>query len=293
MIQITGKHIETIAKQYADNVKHYLSNDNAEKITFAEIDTWTTNELNISYYDLLLAKPEKLETIITNIQNSIFLYNLISVYKRFADKKRGIFGINGKYTGFDLVSSLGISVCPYCNRSYINSIDENRKRTCELDHFYPKTEYPLLALCFYNLIPSCKVCNHIKRTKPITYNPYSQLKNDNKIHFSLKIKSADFYYNPSAVEIKLPESEQLKDNIKVFGLESLYQNHCDWAVELVQKQYIYNDDYLESLFKQYEGTLFKNMEDLKGRLFGNYISESEMGKRPLAKLTKDLIEQIQ
>ena len=55
--------------------------------------------------------------------------------------------------------------CPYCNE-YPVKIVVNRDREegdsrllFDLDHFYPKSGYPYLALSFYNHIPSCKVCN--------------------------------------------------------------------------------------------------------------------------------------
>ncbi len=63
--------------------------------------------------------------------------------------------------------------------------------------------------------------------------------------------------------------------------------------KLIKKQHMYSDDYIESLYKQYEGTLFKNMEHLKGIIFDNYISDDELHKRPLAKLTKDIITELE
>jgi len=55
---------------------------------------------------------------------------------------------------------------------------------------------------------------------------------------------------------------------------------------------MYSEDYLKVLFKQYEGTLFKNYEQLQGLVLGNYISDDEIQNRPLAKLTKDISEEL-
>lgn len=41
------------------------------------------------------------------------------------------------------------------------------------------------------------------------------------------------------------------------------------------------------------GTLFKNFEHLKGIIFGNYISDDEIHKRPLAKFTKDILKDLE
>lgn len=56
---------------------------------------------------------------------------------------------------------------------------------------------------------------------------------------------------------------------------------------------MYNESYIDELFKSYEGTLFKNREDLLRLIFGGYIADEDIGKRPLSKLTKDILEQLE
>jgi len=43
---------------------------------------------------------------------------------------------------------------------------------------------------------------------------------------------------------------------------------------------------------QYEGTLFKNREDLQRLISGGYVSDEEIGKRPLSKLVRDVSEEL-
>ena len=72
------------------------------------------------------------------------------------------FHINKEKRAKKITQDLNISVCPYCNREYINSvIDKNDEKIIgpTLDHFLPQNEFPFLALSFYNLIPSCYTCN--------------------------------------------------------------------------------------------------------------------------------------
>jgi len=60
------------------------------------------------------------------------------------------------------ICSLGVQVCPYCNRNYITSYEESKndyKTTADGDHYYLKSLYPILQLNVYNIIPSCSVCN--------------------------------------------------------------------------------------------------------------------------------------
>ena len=57
-----------------------------------------------------------------------------------------------RFPRVEFVEALQVTVCPYCNRNFVNS---TYKRTlCDLDHFYDKEKYPLLAGSFY----SCLSC---------------------------------------------------------------------------------------------------------------------------------------
>ena len=61
----------------------------------------------------------------------------------------------------NFVQRLNLRVCPYCNRQYITSFYKNDRKvtTADIDHYFPKKQYPLLSMYFFNLIPSCSVCN--------------------------------------------------------------------------------------------------------------------------------------
>lgn len=67
---------------------------------------------------------------------------------------------------YDIFERLNIRTCPYCNRHYTFTLRSKNKRfhtRPEFDHFYDKCTYPILAVTFLNLVPSCKECNHGKR----------------------------------------------------------------------------------------------------------------------------------
>lgn len=80
------------------------------------------------------------------------------------------------YNAYTLLDMIGFHVCPYCDEEYIDIIStiEGDRRTYDIDHFHPKgkDEYPLLAMCFYNLIPSGKGCNQTMNITSIEANPY-------------------------------------------------------------------------------------------------------------------------
>jgi hypothetical protein len=116
---------------------------------------------------------------------------------------------------------------------------------------------------------------------------------DKEIKFSLTLKNAKFYYSIDGFDINvIGNSEKAKSHIELFNLQALYNEHKDIILELIQKKYMYDESYLDELMKKYEGTLFKNREDLLRLVSGGYISEDEINKRPLSKFIKDISEEL-
>ncbi len=56
------------------------------------------------------------------------------------------------------------SYCPYCWKTPLIYFDNNNKskRMFQFDHFFSKNYFNNGVINFYNLIPSCNACNHIK-----------------------------------------------------------------------------------------------------------------------------------
>ncbi|MCT7573983.1 hypothetical protein N5U00_01465 [Aliarcobacter butzleri] len=203
------------------------------------------------------------------------------------------------------VKDLDVKVCPYCNRNYILNFQKKGKEnaTAQLDHFFDKKKYPYLAISIYNLVPSCGTCNQRKSTIEETiFYPYNESFN-NSVKFSLKgIKSRDElikenldFFDEKRIELDykiLNNKDKVERHIEVFNIKNLYNEHKDIVSELLQKKVIYSDDYLESLLDEYEGTLFKNREDLLRLITGGYIDDTDINKRPLSKLIKDISEEL-
>jgi uncharacterized protein (TIGR02646 family) len=221
--------------------------------------------------------------------------NLVDKYGRIFYKEKivdSVYANLRKEWGYKIVKLTQTDVCLYCNRNFI--INFNKKETTvELDHFYPKEKYPYLALNLYNLVPVCHTCNHKKRnSNKIHLHPFFD-DLDKEIKFSLTLKNAKFYHSVKGFEIDVKgNSKKAKNHIKLFNLQALYNEHKDIILELIQKKYMYDESYLDELMKKYEGTLFKNREDLLRLVSGGYISEDEINKRPLSKFIKDISEEL-
>ena len=210
-----------------------------------------------------------------------------------------------------LVRIAGINVCPYCNRNFINVTEE--ANTSQLDHFFPKNEYPLFALCFYNLIPSCYGCNNKKSTSKFYISPYDESITDidELLKFSLNIKFADFINNSESIDIiikddiseeelkqleskdKLSVRQKLLKDKYVIDTRSLYKLHADIVQELLWKHEIYNKDYKLGLYQIFadSGKSFSDSE-IDRMIVGYYTDQENYGNRPLSKMVTDISKEI-
>ncbi len=297
MISIKNININKIAKFHCNLIIEYFNLRNrSEKLD--SINIWVTDVFgkNYTFEDMVMASPQKLADLVKKY-NLIKpepideILNLRNLYSRFAVDSTSPFK---NYSAYDLVDKLGITVCPYCNRNYIINIHGRNRRTCEIDHFWNKKDYPFLSLSFFNLIPSCKTCNHLKSDIAGNYySPYDTSSNsDDLVKFSFKANGPEYIDKKDHLEILIKHSRSFKANIKNLAIKELYSSHIDIIQELIKKKYIYNEEYIEQLLKDFEGRIFKNREELIGLIVANYTSEEELHKRPFAKLTKDIWEQL-
>ena len=278
MIKIATSHLEELAHKHYEELK-----------TEFKFPT-----CKYSFEEVITAKPEKLHEIAMHYKGNHKFDVMIKKYKKFTVKTD-----DDTYDAYTLAQALNVTVCPYCNRNYTFTVrSKNGSTRPQFDHFYDKATYPILALSFYNLIPSCPTCNaSIKGRKQFSLtthvHPYVE-GFDDKARFALHVKDSSFYYDEKGFDVILDSNDaKAQKNIDDFALQEIYQNHKDIVLELIQKSVMYNESYIEELMKNYEGTLFKNEEDLLRLIFGGYIADEDLGKRPLSKLTKDILEQLE
>ena len=299
MIKIQNEHLEKLAQNHYKAISNYMGEKKIEKWDEQIKKDFSDN---YNFKKLLLAKPHKLRTMKTLFHGEIEDYKLFKTYYSYLNSYKNVkfylFGAEASdseakridYNAYKLVKDLNISTCPYCNRNTVYNLNQSDGRTSEIDHFYPKGKYPYFAISFYNLIPSCKVCNKLKMEDEININPYEESFNES---FKFLVENANFYHSVDGFKLALKsEDHEVQKQIDTFKLDDLYQNHKDIVLELIQKEAIYNESYLDELLTQYEGTLFKNREDLQRLISGGYVSDDEIGKRPLSKLVKDISAEL-
>ncbi|WP_321469929.1 hypothetical protein [Halarcobacter sp.] len=305
-INVSIKAIENFKKQVLSN----FYNTKDKKIVFKKEESkkvkWT---VDINAINRLIKRKFKnypkeldLEKLIT--LNYSELYDL----KEFIDKNNSFVKLNKTqkdyfYTLYqrlkkpEYIKDLDITVCPYCNRNYVFNFKKanSLNATAQLDHFFDKKDYPFFSVSIFNLVPSCQTCNQRKSTQQNNiYHPFIESFNDD-MKFRLKIKDSKFYYDKNSLEIEseiINNQKKVNSHIETFNIQNLYNEHKDIALELIQKAQVYNKSYIDELYQKYEGTLFKNREDVLRHITGGYVEDKDINKRPLSKLIKDISEEL-
>ena len=280
MIKIERSNLDDIAEEYLKKLQQTNRRKEGKKVRTHYID-------NMKRF--VLSKPDKFSEIESEFSNK-FSERDAESFDDFKTYMENQYKTMRSEHGYWLLKELDIKVCPYCNRQYTFTI-EDEKISPELDHFLPKSQYPYLALSFYNLMPACAVCNHTKSEQTIDKHPYFDGFNDD-YRFKIKTKkgredSLDWALEKD-IEVDFTDTNE---NIKVFALKDLYNEHIDYVEEIIDKAQAYHYGYYNSLIDSYKG-LGKQPEEIDRFVWGNYLENAKHEKRPLSKLTKDVLEQL-
>ena len=218
-----------------------------------------------------------------------------------------------KKLAYDIVNELNLKSCPYCNRNFITSISRNKNNydkttRPQLDHFISKSKFPFLACSLYNLIPSCSTCNLLKSDSQDDnlISPYEM--DCSKLNFRYKLTDKFEFGTSNLDTIKLDIEGDFESNKKAFLLEELYESHKDIVIDILNKNYQHPVEYITHLydFKTSDNhslisinDVFKslyskhlNNEEIFKLLYNTELKEDDFIKRPLSKLTYDILKQL-
>lgn len=249
------------------------------------------------------------------------------------------------WNSYAYFKALGINVCPYCNRMYVftvNEIENKQKKNGqsvpiisekitapEIDHFLPQDKYPHLTCSFYNMIPSCKVCNHVKSNKEngIVY-PYKEgFEKDGtfRVYYN---ELPDNFYSLNQVGVKIRKTTPFSSNavqkqeeedkcsridnsVKTFYLTKIYEEHTIELDDLFRRYRNYCHPKIKDILRLFHEDELNNLEETSNKLDENQIKAilSLYAKKmknlflglplgvqnkqyPLRKFKEDIIEQL-
>lgn len=221
------------------------------------------------------------------------------------EQKNYLFTLYERFKKADFIRQLNIKVCPYCNRNYIFNFTKNSKQeaTAQLDHFFDKKTYPYLAVSIYNLIPSCSTCNQRKSAKKEdifypyrdSFNKKANFRIDGIMSLSGLHNQNIGFFDESRLQLTIEaksDKDMVEKHIDVFNLKNIYNEHRDVIAEILKKATIYSDDYAEEIVGSFKN-VFKDEDDFLSSVFCTALADEEINNRPLSKLTKDILEQLE
>lgn len=267
-----------------------------EKELIREKLDWFKN----NFRKIILADENKIDELSKERAPQLLSEIMKNLYEDFTQQK-----VDGVSNAHYFFRELNIRTCPYCNRHYTFTLDETVRVAPEFDHFYDKAKHPLLAVSFYNLVPSCHTCNHVKGNKNIKINPYFsgfkrkfELQNENgermPIDEIIKQKKASIIGFGGLDDSERNNSKRIEDeqrNIETFGLQELYGLHDDYINEIIEKTIAYNPTVQQSLVEAFQDQAY-SPQQVYDFVWGKYLNDAQYQRRPLSKLTKDILEQL-
>lgn len=323
MLQL-NTHSDKVHKEYLDKLLPGL----IKRIKNGRIDHGNRIELTDSVKAILLpdwANPVPLQTdllkklLIGNPQvlesTNIYINTQISALPKAErnDNKRIelIFHYDGVFKGnkersYWLAKIIGRNTCTYCNRQYVFTIESINKAgeinyiaRPEFDHWFAKSDFPLLSISLYNLIPSCKTCNSSVKgqtTMDLTTHVHPYIKdNDPSSIFSFKAVPKATNGLKWGLTIERQKGSKIDNTIKDLALEEIYSMHEPLEVKDIMDFYdSYPSDYINSIITQlnHDSIVGITRDDVYRILFGTEADSDKFLDRPFSKLKHDLLKQI-
>lgn len=244
------------------------------------------------YNEVLKREPDMLTTEVayTKTKKKVLkgkLYERIIICLQYA-KARVILG--------EIHQQMGLKTCVYCNA--IPTTSNNGEVFYQMDHYLPQSLYPFLGTCFYNLQPSCDVCNDHKKTQGCDFGLYvnsEQHKELSPFRFEPKIESLDGPY-PRCEEIQFRGKEanvtkESQAHEEMFHINNLYAGYKDEVSALYADAYKMNPTMVE-VNAECWGIPATRKDVLAYMSDHLSLEEKDVHKKTLTKLKQDTIKQL-
>ena len=244
------------------------------------------------YNEVLKREPNMLTTEVAyrKTKKKVFkgkLYERIIICLQYAEA-RVILG--------EIHQQMGLKTCVYCNA--IPTMSKNGEVFYQMDHYLPQSLYPFLGTCFYNLQPSCGVCNDHKKTQDCDFGLYvnsEQHKELSPFRFVPKVKNLDGPY-PECEDIQFRGKEanvtkESKAHEEMFHINNLYAGYKDEVSALYTDAYKMNPSMVEVNAACWGIPATK--KDVLAYMSGHLsLEEKDVHQKTLTKLKQDTIKQL-
>ena len=294
-------------KNNPDGYKCEIDNCDVCKVKFRKYDAGNFTDFILEHLEKIIkSKPSEM----LNIENDLkakWVENGLGDEATFNRESKKLFVEKGYKSWFishainyNLSEWLDQHTCAYCNKQYIlvaRKKDGKKGINCQFDHWFDKEKHPLFALSFYNLIPSCSVCNSsIKSTSSFTtethLHPY--VDKDISERFSFSYRFGDFDKNEISIADEKKLDKKTKRTLKDLGTKLVYKRHGTKELQdLIDLRKKYSENYLNILLNDtFHSKIGLSKEECYRLIFGIEFDSDDYHKRPFSKFKKDIIQEL-
>ncbi len=240
---VTAKH-ERFLLAKIQKLSNFLKNFNGPSLTHHKLVAFLDTHKNAICQSDPLALPGVItafaQTFTCAVESDYVkgLFEKYLCYENFSAKERVV--LLKRWDAYALCAATQLEVCPYCHILPIDtyvSPDGLKSYRPNIDHYYPKAEFPYLALSIGNFIPCCEKCNgpQMKGSTRFDLTPHLHpLVDPENITFRLKPKGLDMDPKVLALqagktdyEIELVASngacQKVDNSVATFQLKARYQ----------------------------------------------------------------------
>lgn len=248
------------------------------RISFGTGDVATLRELVVKASAVLAPLSVKQRTNFMNAARKVFDYD------GFCNAR------SPDWCAYTLCQASSYSICPYCNQAFAFTVVGTAKSfRPTLDHFFPKAEYPYLALSLYNLVPSCYVCNSsLKRDINFFDEEHLHpLEDDEEIHFefvsttdkheTFELLRDERLFDKYGIITPRAGSDAANRSISTFLLRERFAGNLPAIKRFIKHRRtlhrsrldtykeLFGTEYNESAYLQFDATQYKN--EVLGKIF--------------------------
>ncbi|MGN0493616.1 MAG: hypothetical protein ACI4F7_08220 [Acutalibacteraceae bacterium] len=280
-MMIKMEPVPSLAEQHADSVIAVIRRNYDENNIISEVKRLGVNSIK----EFLTADVLTMRNWVEKCPEKLQFTQFRDIYNRYFSNGADKF-VDGDYNAYKFLDSLGIAVCPYCDDEYIDTvvIKGKKKRTSEIDHFFPKGKYPALAMCFYNLVPSGQNCNGLKKENELGANPYEDdIESLTYLYPDIPVGISMEKLEPKDCKIMFHPLGRMRQNVNELGLQQRYERHSAEAHRLLKNLQNYSEEKIEELVRLGCGT----REEIISSNFGPQDPE-EKKKALRQKMLRDL-----
>lgn len=204
---------------------------------------------------------------------------------------------------YAVASLMNINTCTYCNRQYIltASTSDSHLIRPQFDHWFPKSKYLDLTLSYFNLIPSCSLCNSsLKHNMPMRLKKYIHPYIDKDAGFNFDFHSIgndsdgiEHFQVDCPIIAHGSKRKRVRKTLDMFRIEEIYTAHEGLELrDLVELARAYPHDYITNLIDKVITDTGITENDAYRMLFGIEANSSNYINRPFSKFKTDIIRKL-